>query len=217
MTDTTPRPAPHHPVFARLWPVAARQLDEQGGAQHRQRLLAGLEGRVIEIGAGDGRNFAHYPDAVREVVAVEPESYLRERAQEAARRAPLPVTVVDGVAEALPADDGAFDAAVISLVLCSVADPPAALAETRRVLRPGGRLRFFEHVAADGGAHRRLQRALDATVWPRLAGGCHTARDTVADIAHTGFRIDTVESFRFPEGRMPTPTSPHVLGQARAA
>lgn len=213
---TTVRPEFHrHPVFARLWPLAAAQLDKQGGAAHRRRLLGGLSGRVLEIGAADGRSFEHYPDAVDEVVAVEPEPHLRERAHSAAEHAPVPVSVIDGVVEALPLPDGAFDAVVSSLVLCSVADQDAGLAELRRVLHLGGRLRFFEHVVADRGAHRRLQQALDATVWPRLAGGCHAARDTLGAIEQAGFRLGAVERFRFPD-RAPTPTSPHVLGEALA-
>lgn len=216
-TATTTRPhVARHPVFARLWARAAPQLDAKGGAEYRRRLLAGLRGRVIDIGAGDGRNFAHYPDTVSEVVAVEPEAYLRDRAVDAARHAAVPVTVVDGLAEALPAPDDAFDAAVTALVLCSVTDQHIALAEIRRVLRPAGRLRWFEHVAAAGRAHRRLQHALDATVWPHVAGGCHTARDTLTAIRQAGLHIGEVEEFRFPDGRLPTPTSPHVLGDALA-
>lgn len=218
MTATKDRnPAPHHPVFARVWPRLAAQLDRQGADDHRQRLVDGLDGRVVEIGAGDGRSLARYPDTVDEVVAVEPERYLRERAEQAALHAPVPVTVVDGVGEALPVPDGAFDAAVVSLLLCSVTDPRHVLSETRRVLRAGGQLRFFEHVAAEGGAHRRVQHALDATIWPRIAGGCHTGRDTTAAIRHTGFAIEELEGFRFPPGSVPTPTSPHVLGRARVA
>lgn len=91
-TSETPR----HPVFARLWTRASRQLDKQGGAEHRRRLLDGLQGRVIEVGAGEGRNFGHYPDAVTEVVAVEPEPYLQTRAEDAAAQAPVPVRVVAG-------------------------------------------------------------------------------------------------------------------------
>lgn len=205
---------PRRPVFARVWPRVAAQLDARGGVAHRRQLLAGLAGRVIEVGAGDGRNFAHYPSTVSDVIAVEPEPHLRERARAAADRAPVPVTVVDGVAEALPASDDAVDAGVVAVVLCSVADQAAALGEIARVLRPGGRLRFFEHVAADGRAHRRVQQVLDATLWPRLFGGCHTARDTVTAIADAGFHVDDVARFRFPDSPLPTPTSPHVLGEA---
>lgn len=218
MTATnTHRPTGRHPVFARVWPRLADQLDRQGADEHRRRLLEGLHGRVVEIGAGDGRSFAYYPDIVDEVIAVEPESSLRQRAHRAASHAPVPVTILDGIGEALPVPDAAFDATVVSLLLCSVPDPQPVLAEARRTLRPGGQLRFFEHVAADGRAHRRLQHALDATIWPRIAGGCHTARDTTTAIHRAGFALETVERFRFPPGPMPTPTSPHVLGRAHAA
>ena len=109
-------------------------------------MLAGLRGRVVEIGAGNGMNFAHYPATVDEVVAVEPEAYLRAKAEQAADRAAVRVSVRDGVADALPIPAAGFDAVVASLVLCSVADPGAAVAEMRRVLKPGGELRFMEHV-----------------------------------------------------------------------
>ena len=101
---------------------------------------------MIEVGAGNGLNFPHYPADVEELVAVEPEEYLRERAVAAVRTAPVPIRVLDGVAGRLPAGDGSFDAAVVSGVLCSVPDQGSALADLRRVLRPGGELRFYEHV-----------------------------------------------------------------------
>ncbi len=126
-----------HPVFARVYARLSVAMDRAGGAAHRHHLVAGLHGRVIEIGAGNGRNFAHYPPEVTEVLAVEPEPHLRAAAVLAARTAPVPVRVVDGVAEALPGGDGAFDAAVVALVLCTVPDQATALAEVARVLRPG--------------------------------------------------------------------------------
>lgn len=213
MGSSTARSVPH-PLFARFWAAASPRLDAHGGGDIADRLLAGLSGRAVEIGAGTGRLFPHYPDGTREVVAVEPEPYLRGRARAAARSARVPVAVVEGSAEALPLADGSCQAAVASLVLCSVADLPGALAEIRRVLEPGGRLRFFEHVVAEGHAHRRLQQLLDATVWPRVGAGCHTARDTLAAIEHAGFTLASAERFRFPGGRMPAPTSPHILGEA---
>jgi ubiquinone/menaquinone biosynthesis C-methylase UbiE len=202
-----------HPVFARMWARAAPSMERHGAAEHRARLLAGVAGRVLEIGAGTGSNLGHYPATVTSLVAVEPEPRLRARAQDAARSVPFPVTVVDGVAERLPADDASFDAVVTSLVLCSVPDQAAALAEIHRVLRPGGRFFFWEHVRGDGGL-ARVQSALDATVWPFFGGGCHTGRDTAAAIAAAGLRIERIERFRFPETRVPMPTSPHVLGVA---
>ena len=137
--------AVHHPIFARLFDRLVRKADPQQ-AEPRVELLAGLSGRVIEVGAGNGINFANYPREVTEVVAVEPETYLRQKAAGAAASAPVPVTVVDGLADALPAEDSSFDAAVTSLVLCSVPDQQSALGEIARVLKPGGELRFYEHV-----------------------------------------------------------------------
>jgi SAM-dependent methyltransferase len=190
-------------------------MDRAGGAEQRHALVAGLHGRVIEVGAGNGRTFAHYPPEVDEVVAVEPEPRLRAAALVAAQAAPVPVRVVDGLAEALPAGDGEFDAAVAALVLCTVPDQAAALAEIHRVLPDGGQLRFFEHVAAERtGATRRAQRLLDATVWPPLFAGCHTGRDTIAAILDAGFAIDDLYRFPFPDTGPPSPASPHVRGTA---
>jgi ubiquinone/menaquinone biosynthesis C-methylase UbiE len=99
-----------HPLFARLYLRSSQGAERRGSTEHRQELLAGLSGAVIEVGAGNRLNFAHYPPAVERLVAVEPEPLLREAAREAAGRAPVPVEVVEGVAERLPADDASFDA-----------------------------------------------------------------------------------------------------------
>src|SRR5712691_4607513 len=108
--------------------------EKHGQAEHRRRLLAGLEGRVVELGAGSGINFRHYPDSVTEVVAVEPEDYLRGLAEQAATTAPVPVRVVSGVSGDLPLEDASCDAGVACLVLCTVPDPRRALAELARVI-----------------------------------------------------------------------------------
>jgi SAM-dependent methyltransferase len=202
-----------HPLFARAYARAAPRMDELGVAAHRRELLEGVCGRVVELGAGTGASFAHYPAGVGEVVAVEPEPYLRALAMEAAADAPVPVTVVAATAEALPFDDGAFDAAVASLVLCSVRDPDAALAELHRVLRAGGELRFYEHVRG-AGRLARVQRALDVA-WPRVAGGCHLARDTPAAIARAGFTLERCRPFPFRPSLLAWPAEPHVIGVAR--
>ena len=194
----------------------APAIERQGAGDHRARLLADLVGRVLEVGAGTGSNFPHYPDAVTEVVAVEPEPRLRGQAEQAARSTTVPVAVVDGVADRLPADDSSVDAVVTTLVLCSVPDQASALAEIRRVLRPGGRLFFWEHVRADSTGLARVQRVLDATIWPAVGGGCHTGRDTMSAIAAAGFAVERLERFRFPESGPAMPASPHVLGTARA-
>ncbi|MET8465779.1 class I SAM-dependent methyltransferase, partial [Micromonospora zamorensis] len=128
--------------------------------------------------------------------------------------APVPITVVDGLAESLPARDGEFDAAVVALVLCTVPDQASALAEIGRTLRPGGELRFFEHVAADEASRlHRTQRLLDATLWPKLFAGCHTGRDTIAAITDAGFVIEELRRFHFPAGSN-SPSSPCVHGRA---
>jgi ubiquinone/menaquinone biosynthesis C-methylase UbiE len=203
------------PIFARILARTALLEERRGGAEHRRRLLAGLRGRVIEVGAGSGVSFAYYPASVTELVAVEPEAHLRAMAKEAAAAAPIAVRVVEGVADALPLDDASMDAAVVTAVLCSVSDPAAALRELARVIRPGGELRFFEHVAARSRRLARLQRALDATVWPRVNGGCHTSRDTEAAIRAAGFQIEERERFSFRAHVLAAPVAPRILGRAR--
>ena len=209
-----PKDDVRHPIFARFYLRMSPSMDRGGFAEHRVRLLAGLSGHVIEVGAGNGLNFAYYPPEVVRVLAVEPEPRLREAAHRAAERAPVPVEVVDGVAERLPAADASADAAVVSQVLCSVADLRTALREMHRVVRPGGELRFLEHAQAEDRRLRRVQRLVDATVWPTLFGGCHSGRDIVAEIERAAFAMERLDRFSFPSMRVPFPTSPHVLGTA---
>ncbi|MEU6218591.1 class I SAM-dependent methyltransferase [Streptomyces sp. NPDC047022] len=204
----------HHPLFARFY--ARFSLATEGTVgPHREALLAGLSGRVIEVGAGNGLNFAHYPGTVSEVVAIEPERTLRRLAVNAALRSGVPVDVVPGSAEKLPVKSEAFDAAVVSLVLCSVRDVERSLAELRRVLRPGGELRFFEHGRGGGRIMEATQQALDRTVWPWLFGGCHVGRDPVAAIRSAGFELGPVRRVPLPERGPRLPTSYCVLGTAR--
>ncbi len=206
-------PAVHHPVFARLWSVMSRHEPAEI-RRHRDELLAGLSGRVIEVGAGTGSNFAHYPPAVEEVVAVEPEPYLRERARAAATHADVRIEVRDGVADRLPAGDASFDAAVACLVLCTVPDQARALSELRRVLRPGGELRFYEHVLSKRPALALSQRAVDRVFWPRAFGGCHTARDTTAEIAAAGFEIEDQRHMWVNPVPIAFPVASHAIGRA---
>lgn len=206
--------AVRHPLFARVYARSSVSAETRGQSSHRRRLLAGLQGRVIEVGAGNGLNFAHYPLEVQEVVAVEPEAHLRSLAEEAAARAAVAVRVVDGTANRLPIDDASCDAGVVSLVLCTVPDQSEALAELRRVLRSGGELRYYEHVVARTPRLRRVQRIADATLWPRIAGGCHAARDTSTAIAAAGFIVEREERFAFSPAAF-VPAVPHILGVAR--
>jgi len=152
---------------------------------------------------------------VTEVVAVEPEPYLRERASAAGAEAAVRVTVVDGLAEALPFGDGSFDAAVACLMLCSVPDQAAALTELHRVVRPGGELRFYEHVRASSRRGQQVQELVDRTFWPHLFGGCHTARDTVAAIEAAGFAIERHRDMQLDSIPSILPIATHAIGVAR--
>jgi ubiquinone/menaquinone biosynthesis C-methylase UbiE len=205
----------HHPIFARLYPRFDAAASRNGGAALRKELLEGATGRALEVGAGHGANFARYPSSVTEVVAIEPEPSLRALAEQAVDSAAMPVIVRPGVGEALPVADATIDVAVVSLVMCSVRDPAQVLAELRRVLRPGGELRFFEHVRATSTGFARFQRATDV-IWPHLLGGCHTSRDTEAAILDAGFTLERHRRFLFPDTRFAGPASPCIIGLARA-
>jgi SAM-dependent methyltransferase len=212
MPATTDVPRPR---FARMYMRTAKTADRRGATEHRHRLLEGLSGTVLELGAGHGLNFPHYPTTVAQVVAIEPEPTLRASASDAAANAPVAVRVLAGVADELPLEAESVDAAVASLVLCSVPDQDRALAELRRVLRPGGELRFYEHVIARCQPKRALLQVADRTgLWPRIAGGCHPARNTGAAIESAGFHIEHCERLMFAASRF-EPSIPHLLGTAR--
>jgi SAM-dependent methyltransferase len=170
---------------------------------------------VLEIGCGDGRAFGLYPRTVTGILAVEPDPTARAAATTRAAEARIPVDVVDGVASALPAEDGGFDAVVLIWVLCSAPDPLAALREIRRVLAPGGELRFYEHVRSPHVAFRGLQRAVDALFWTRALGGCETTRDTETTIRAAGFEIASLDRGFHSSSLLTITSAPYVLGIAR--
>jgi ubiquinone/menaquinone biosynthesis C-methylase UbiE len=205
-----------NPIFARLFDRFAAKDKGRGEAALRRELLAGLTGRVIEVGPGNGINFEHLPSTVGELIAVEPEPYLRRAAEETARRLPLDIRVVAGTADALPVADGSVDAIVVAGVLCSVPDQGAALEEFRRVLRPGAELRFYEHVRSNRAGFARYQDVV-AVVGPRLMGGCRPNLDTLATIERGGFRVTRCRGFGFPENARIYPVAPRILGGARRA
>jgi ubiquinone/menaquinone biosynthesis C-methylase UbiE len=159
----------------------------------REELLADLSGRVVEAGAGTGANIDLYPDAVDHVLATEPDPHMRAALQDkvAARAHASRIDVSPAPATSLPIEDGSVDAVVVTLVLCSVRDPAAALAEFRRVLRPGGRLVYLEHVHAYESPKRaKWQRRLEP-VWKRVAGNCHLTRRTEQAVVDAGFVIES--------------------------
>jgi ubiquinone/menaquinone biosynthesis C-methylase UbiE len=198
-----------HPVFARFYEKLSTRLDEAGEREHRIELVGEARGRVLEVGSGNGLNFEHYRRA-SEVVAMEPEPTMLRLARPRGREAAVRVAFLRGVAESLPFADGSFDTVVASLVLCSVGSPARAAAEMRRVLRPGGELRFLEHVRSNNRGWAGVQDAF-APVWSYFAGGCHPNRDTPSTLRSAGFEV---EGRRFPFGP-PTPCRPHTLGVAR--
>jgi SAM-dependent methyltransferase len=213
-----PTPAPPAKVRrglrARLfaWGLAhAGDAERRLYGARKQALFAGLSGTVVEIGAGAGPNAAYLPAGTR-WLAVEPNVYFHPHLRRAAEASGLALEIVPGAAEALPLPDASADAVVSTLVLCSVADPMRALAEARRVLRPGGRLLFVEHVAAEPGTWLRRLQGLLRGPWQVVADGCRPDRDTEAAIRAAGFAEVRVERFRAPLGL----AAPHIAGVAVA-
>jgi SAM-dependent methyltransferase len=200
-----------NPFFARVWTCMARHEPESVKRLRREN-LSGLSGRVLEVGAGTGTNFELYPDTVTEVIAVEPEHRLAVLARQAAATASVPVTVSTETVEQF-ADAEPFDAAVCSLVLCSVDEPDQVVRQLLSILMPGGELRYFEHIASSGW-RSRLQRLADATVWPKMAGNCHTHRHTEQTIVEAGFKVSGARREWVMPAWVPVPTSEVAIGRA---
>jgi ubiquinone/menaquinone biosynthesis C-methylase UbiE len=177
----------------------------------RARIAGGASGRVLEIGAGTGLNFAHYPREA-EVVAVEPADGSR-RFAERRGRVPASVRFVAGKARELPFDAGSFDAVVMTFTLCSIRDEGvgAALAEVHRVLRPGGEVRLAEHTRSPEAGMERFQRRLDP-VWRVVFGGCSLLRDPRAELERAGFDVGELADVALP---LPGPARPGQVGVAR--
>jgi SAM-dependent methyltransferase len=200
-----------NPFFARLWTKMSTREPESIKRLRREN-LAGLTGRVLEVGAGTGTNFEFYPDTVTEIVAIEPEQRLAVLARQAAEKAPVPVTVSTDTVEGYPSTES-FDAVVCSLVLCSVEDPDDVLRQLFSMLRPGGELRYLEHVASTGG-RAGMQRLADATIWPRLLGNCHTHRHTERSIVDAGFEVGNARREWVLPAWVPMPASEAAIGRA---
>ena len=178
-----------HPVFTQIYRVLVRAEDAGAVGRARTTVSADLRGRVLIVGLGPAEDLHHLPDAVTEVVGVEPSASMRRAAARAIGRARMPVEVVDAVAEDLPLPDGSVDGVLFAYVLCTVDDPQRAVAEALRVLRPGGTIAVLEHVRAEEGTWMRRAQRLLSPVWPRLAGGCRCDRDTLAVFTAAG--VDT--------------------------
>ena len=206
---------PQQSRFARLLERRELRRPDPVARELRRRLLSGLRGHVIEIGCGDGRAFELYPSEVDAVLAVEPDPSARAIAEQRAADAAVPIDVVGGTAEKLPAQDQTFDAAVAVWVLCSVRDPAAAMREINRVLVPGGQFHFYEHVRAPHMTFRGLQRAIDSVYWTRALGGCRTTRDTEGVIRTAGFDFQSLEHGFHSSSLLTITSAPYILGTAR--
>lgn len=202
-----------HKWFAVYWDRMTR-MESRGLQKLRDDAVAGLSGRVLEVGAGTGANFRRYPDAVTDLVATEPDPHMIERASKHAAEVGRPIELYEAPAEELPFEDASFDAVVSILVLCSVTDLPKALAEIKRVLKPGGQLRFIEHIRF-GGALGGAFQDLMTPAWRWLGAGCNPNRRTADAITEAGFTIESSRRFRLAP---PVPplcvTRPAIVGTA---
>jgi ubiquinone/menaquinone biosynthesis C-methylase UbiE len=199
-----------HPVFAFAYSWFARMADKGDMGELREDLLTHAQGTVIEIGAGTGLNFHHYPAGV-EVLATEPDPHMFRRAEKAARATKGAVTLKRRPAESLPFSNATVDTVVSTLVLCSVRDQAVTLAEIGRVLRPGGTLLLIEHVRSEDPALARTQDKREPT-HVRFAGGCHPNRDTLASVAAAGFDVTAVRRIELQGFKL---TRPAIAGAAR--
>lgn len=183
----------------------------------REEIAGGARGRVLELGAGTGLNFEYYTAEATEVVATEPDPYMLDRARERAEQSGRAILLHQAPAERLPFADGSFDTVVSTLVLCSVREPSQALAEVRRVLKPAGEFRFYEHVRYEH-AFGAFWQDLIAPIWGWFGAGCHPNRDTAATIRQAGFELEKLERTK-PVPPLPPMVfiRPHIKGVARLA
>jgi ubiquinone/menaquinone biosynthesis C-methylase UbiE len=185
-------------LFASLYDRALKASEENGLGEVRRALLAGARGRVVEIGAGTGVNLDLYAAEIEDLTLVEPDPHMGAKLRERLRGRGDRAGLVASPAEALPFADDTFDTAVATLVLCTVPDPAGAIAELARVLKPGGRLLFIEHVRADDPARARWQDRLEKP-WRFMADGCHCNRDTEANLTASAFQIESIDHGALPK------------------
>jgi ubiquinone/menaquinone biosynthesis C-methylase UbiE len=198
-------------AFTAFYDRAMKSAEEAGMREKRREVLSGAEGRTIDIGAGTGLNLELFPPGVSELVLAEPDPHMLKRLEEKLSASGREASVIQSPAEKLPFPDDSFDTAVFTLVLCTVPDPAAALAEAARLLRPGGKLLFLEHVRSEDPGLARWQDRLEGP-WHFLGDGCHCNRDTAANIEASPFEIERVEKGELPKA--PPLVRPLIQGQA---
>ena len=177
--------------FALTYDLSIAKVEKAGLRALRESLLTDVAGRVLEIGGGTGANLPFYGSAVESLVVTEPEPPMLRRLERRVGEHTRPATVLRAPAEDLPFEDDSFDVAVSTLVLCGVSDQLRALRELRRVLRPGGRLIFIEHVRADEPRLARLQDRMNGL--NRFMVGCECNRATLDTIRAAGFEVETLK------------------------
>lgn len=204
---------------ARRW-LARHALRHPDAAlpQYFAELLEGVHGRVVEIGCGCGTLFSYYPAAVHELLGVEPNAWSRGEAAKAASQLAFPVRLLETneADDSLPVGTNTIDVVVCCETLCSVAEQERILVDVRRILRPGGELRVYEHVLASGRMGQIAQRIVDRMGWPKLLGGCHVSRDTVRVITKVGFEWVSLRRVWYARMLVLWPAGPHIIGRARA-
>jgi ubiquinone/menaquinone biosynthesis C-methylase UbiE len=197
-------------LYAAFYDRMTRQSDDAGLREVRHGLLAAATGAVLELGAGTGLNLVHYDGGIDSLVLTEPEPAMLRRLQRKVSEAKPLAKVLRAPAEDLPFEDDTFDTVVATLVLCGVDDQERALREARRVLRPGGRMLFMEHVRSDDPAYARLQ---DRMNWlNRLVVHCDCNRPTLTTIERTGFEVERLERTTLPKA--PKFAQPLIVGSA---
>jgi ubiquinone/menaquinone biosynthesis C-methylase UbiE len=197
--------------FSAVYDRAMQGAEDAGMREMRRELLAEASGRTIELGAGTGLNLELYPDSVSELTLLEPDPHMTRQLRARVASSDREATIAETGAERLPFPDGSFDTAVATLVFCTIPDPHAAIAELGRVLKPGGKLLFIEHVRSDDPGLARWQDRLERP-WRFLGDGCHCNRDTVATISSSGLALERVEHDRLPKA--PPLVRPMVRGRA---
>lgn len=200
-----------HRRFARNYDRLVATFEEQIGPKYRGELLKDLQGAVLEIGVGTGANFPYYqPANISRLVGIEPDFYMREQAEVKKAALGLEMELMEASAEQLPFPDNAFDSIVTTLVLCTVPNPTLALTEMRRVLKPGGKLYFLEHVGSHNPVARTFQTVLNP-LWGLMAGGCSITRNTSTLIEQHGFKFERIEWLKL----VPlNPINPQIWGIA---
>ena len=200
--------------FAALYDLALKATEEAGLRDTRRQVLAGARGRTIDLGAGTGANIGLFPEAVTEMVYAEPDPHMAKRLRERLGQSGERGEIIEAPAQSLPFEDSSFDTAVFTLVLCTIPDPAAALAEAARVLRPGGSVLFLEHVRSRSPRLARWQDRFEKP-WRFVNDGCHCNRDTVATIEASPFALGPVKHDRMPKA--PPIVRPVARGRATLA